>query len=617
MNVLTLLTGDPVQTDALQRSARTLTGAVGDLSACAARLERTADHPGLRAGWKGPAADAAGRALRRRAHGFASVARALEIAAHALNRAAAALAAAGRRAARAALLAAAAQPALPLPPGPGLARAELELGEAVEQVRQAGTGCAAVLLEAADRCRAVTRGVGAPRSRTDAMRRLGAAAAVAWLSTVPAPTAPPADVARWWAAHTPAEQRRLTADPAVAARIGALDGVPAVARDRANRLLLARRLARWPAGTAADGAAPSGASVAAHAADLRLLDELDRVRLDPVTADPVPVLLLTYEPTAWGGRGRVAVAFGSPDLAAHVAYVVPGLGARVDPYLPGLVDGTWHLFAATRRLAARPDVATVAWLGYLTPDLPEVFSTRRAENGADELARDIAGLRAARGDDQPHVTVVGHSYGSLVGALCTLTAPGAVDDLAVLGSPGVTVDRADDLPLEPGHVWVGAASGDPVSHLSAFGVDPAAQAFGGHRFPAEARGATPPQAQHTHYLDSRRPDAGLAGPHRGRGGRRSRAGARTRRRRVRRRGHRPARPAGPARPAAPDPRPHVRRPGVALARPRRGGQAGATSWAMAGSNARRARPRWLIASLASSESSAEVRCSPSGTKIGS
>ncbi len=504
MNVVTLLTGDPVQSDAARCSARALTGAVGDLSACAARLERTADHPGLRPGWDGPAADAAGRVLRRRAHGLASVARALEVSAHALSRAATALAAAGRRAARAALLAAAAQPVLPLPPGPGLARAELELGAAAEQMQQAGVVCAAVLLEAADRCRAVTRGVQAPRSRTDAVLRLGAPAVTAWLSTVPAPATPPADVARWWAAHTPAEQRRLTAEPVAAGRIGALEGVPAVARDRANRLTLARRLARWPTGARAGGDA-SDPAVAAHAVDLRLLAELDRVRLDPVSGSPVPVLLLTYEPTAWGGRGRVAVAFGSPDVAAHVAYVVPGLGARVDPDLPGLADGTWHLFSATRRLAARPDVATVGWLGYLTPDLPEVFSTRRAEKGADELAHDIAGLRAARGDDQPHVTVVGHSYGSVVGALCTRTAPGAVDDLAVLGSPGVGVDRADDLPVDPGHVWVGAASGDPVSHLSAFDVDPAAQAFGAHRFPAETANAMPPQAQHTHYLDADAP----------------------------------------------------------------------------------------------------------------
>ncbi len=504
MNVVTALTGDPVRSEALRRTARALTGAVGDLSACAARLERTADHPGLRAGWEGPAADAAGRVLRRRAQGFASVARALELAAHALSRAAGALAAAGRRAARAALLAAAAQPALPLPPGPSLARAELELGEAAEQMRQAGVVCAAVLLEAADRCRAVTRGVQAPRSRSDAVARLGASALAAWLSTVPARATPPAEVARWWAAHTPAEQRRLTAEPAAAGRIGGLEGVPAAARDRANRLVLARRLARWPARAGA-GDDASGPAVAAHAVDLRLRAELDQVRLDPVSGGPVPVLLLTYEPTAWGGRGRAAIAFGSPDVAAHVAYVVPGLGAQVDPDLPGLADGTWHVFAATRRLEPRPDVATVAWLGYLTPDLPEVISTRRAEEGAVELARDIAGLRAARGDDQPHVTVVGHSYGSVVGALCTRAAPGAVDDLAVLGSPGVGVDRADDLPVEPGHVWVGAASGDPVSHLSAFGVDPAARAFGAHRFPAETASAMPPQAQHTHYLDAGAP----------------------------------------------------------------------------------------------------------------
>ena len=43
----------------------------------------------------------------------------------------------------------------------------------------------------------------------------------------------------------------------------------------------------------------------------------------------------------------------------------------------------------------------------------------------------------------------------------------------------------------------------------------------------------------------------------------------------------------------------------------------ASSRASVGTSARKARPRWLAASFSASDSSADVRVSPSGTKIGS
>src|SRR5439155_7923829 len=107
----------------------------------------------------------------------------------------------------------------------------------------------------------------------------------------------------------------------------------------------------------------------------------------------------------------------------------------------------------------------------------------------------------SRGAEQPHVTVVGHSYGSLVAARAAGVQPGAVDELVVLGSPGVGADRAADVPVPDGHLWVGAASGDPVSRVSWFGADPAAAAFGGRRFNAESSDGASPLAQHCGYLE--------------------------------------------------------------------------------------------------------------------
>ncbi len=107
----------------------------------------------------------------------------------------------------------------------------------------------------------------------------------------------------------------------------------------------------------------------------------------------------------------------------------------------------------------------------------------------------MAGLDAIR-DDDPHVTVVGHSYGS------TTTGHGAadeglsgVDDIVLIGSPGAGDDnRADDLGVGEDHVWVGTNSSDPVSYLGdegyvggigTLGHDPADRDFGGTRFQAE------------------------------------------------------------------------------------------------------------------------------------
>src|SRR5439155_6853049 len=99
-----------------------------------------------------------------------------------------------------------------------------------------------------------------------------------------------------------------------------------------------------------------------------------------------------------------------------------------------------------------------------------------------------------------HVTVVGHSYGSLVVARAAQARPGAVDDVVALGSPGLEVEQAADVAVPPGHVWVGAASGDPVSRLSWFGPDPAGAAFGARRFHAESAAGAPPLDQHSGYL---------------------------------------------------------------------------------------------------------------------
>jgi hypothetical protein len=98
--------------------------------------------------------------------------------------------------------------------------------------------------------------------------------------------------------------------------------------------------------------------------------------------------------------------------------------------------------------------------------------------------------------------VIGHSYGSTTLGHAAHDAGLPADDLVLVGSPGAGggADSAADLGVDPGHVWAGANSRDPVAHLgnrgwwhlesalggAGLGDDPAEDDFGAHRFEAES-----------------------------------------------------------------------------------------------------------------------------------
>ena len=306
---------------------------------------------------------------------------------------------------------------------------------------------------------------------------------------LPPPSADPQDVADWWASLRSEERAALEAGR-LASELGGRPGIPAVVRDRINRKALADRLAAYDDGSA------DVATRAARRVDLTIDAELRRLA---GVAGGRPVRLLLDLPRQWG-RGRAAIAVGDPDTARNVGYLVPGLDDHVTTSLPA--DDA-HALAVLRASGEAVDAtAVVAWLGYQTPVLHTVASSAQAERGAVLLADEVDGLLASRGSDPPHVTLVGHSYGSTTAALAAALAPGTVDDLVLVGSPGAEVDRAGDLPVPQGHVWVGASDDDLVSRLGWFGPDPAGSSFGAHRFPAEV--TAPGEGlfdAHGHYFD--------------------------------------------------------------------------------------------------------------------
>jgi pimeloyl-ACP methyl ester carboxylesterase len=76
-----------------------------------------------------------------------------------------------------------------------------------------------------------------------------------------------------------------------------------------------------------------------------------------------------------------------------------------------------------------------------------------------------------------HLTLIGHSYGSLAVGYAMRRRP-AVDDVVLLGSPGAAARHARDLLDDPGHVFVGEARGDAVADLGWFNTDPSSPRFG-------------------------------------------------------------------------------------------------------------------------------------------
>ncbi len=381
-------------------------------------------------------------------------------------------------------LALALAPGLPVPPGPALDDADT-LGAAVDRL-VLGPGATPAAVAAAREALAAAEAVGSAGGRaTDA---LPAVPSPGPTGRDAAPELPggggPVAVARWWAAMPVAEQLFvLSTSPA---ELGALDGVPAWARDRANRALLRRAIE--------DPRADDGLRAVARVVAEVLADEESRGR----TAQ---LHLLDL------AGNRVAVAFGGLDAADVVALVVPGMTITPADDLAGVAGDARDLADAARRADPALAVATVAWLGYRAPQsLYSATNRRAATTGAAALDATLTGLAAARtaaGAPPARTTVVGHSYGTVVIDEAA-DRPGrlAADALVLLGSPGMEDDAAA---LEAAEVYDAASPADPISWSGWFGTETWAGRFGSTGLPVDAG------TGHSGYFDPDRPTLGAMG----------------------------------------------------------------------------------------------------------
>jgi hypothetical protein len=186
------------------------------------------------------------------------------------------------------------------------------------------------------------------------------------------------------------------------------------------------------------------------------------------------------------GRGRAIVALGDPDTADHVVTCVPGLGGNLD-HVTDELTRIGHLATATRHAAPDQTTSVIAWLGYDAPSwLPEA-------------------------------ALAGHSAGL------------PVDDVVLIGSPGVGVAHAGDLGLDPTHVWASTARHDVINAAADplavrpdlppslrplfgrhtdqlwFGPSPSSPGFGAHVFTSAPGSPVNPIGAHVGYYDEGNP----------------------------------------------------------------------------------------------------------------
>lgn len=317
----------------------------------------------------------------------------------------------------------------------------------------------------------------------------------------PASGGTPEQVAAWWAALSADEQLAvLAARPEL---VGGADGIPATVRDRANRLLLETDLEalelREDRGEQLYG--DRQALENARAARDALAEAAQHV--DPVSGEPLVPLLHLYDASAFGGDGKVAIAFGDPDTADHVSVMVPGLTSR-GTAAGGNADAAYNIYESARLADPYSTVSSIMWIGYDAPsdwDSLTVAGEGRAEEGGELLSRYVDGLRASREGEPAHLTVIGHSYGSTTTAHGATDHGLAVDDIVLVGSPGAGggVEHADELGVGADHVWAGNNSRDLVAALAddgwvggwvlggaGLGNDIVEDDFGANRFQAES-----------------------------------------------------------------------------------------------------------------------------------
>lgn len=334
----------------------------------------------------------------------------------------------------------------------------------------------------------------------DALRKLSAQAAglappdqettAAAATAIPPRGTSPAEVKKWWDSLSPMQQESLLFTHA--AEIGALDGIPAVARDRANRSHLTQLKGQLVAeqerlearGNRSDDENGRLEEVKRKLGGIQDIE--NRLNADPAKGQQEAFLLGIDT----AGTGRALIAAGNPDTATNVATYVPGTGASLATVGGDISRADAMLGSAAA--AGSPSTSVITWVGYDAPqDLLEAATEGYAEGAKKDLDRFQDGLRATHQGAPSHNTVLGHSYGSTVIGHTASDEGIDANEMVFVGSPGVGVGNASELNFPTDHIHATVAEHD-IIHLSniedphdVHGPDPTADHFGAHVFTSD------------------------------------------------------------------------------------------------------------------------------------
>ncbi len=295
----------------------------------------------------------------------------------------------------------------------------------------------------------------------------------------------PGDNAGWWDSLSDAEKQRVIKEHPE--WIGNRDGVDFTSRDQANRAMLPIEKQRLEGEVDRLEREIEHGEIGKQGELDRVKEKLDAIRaIEETLAKPGERQLVLFGTSS--ERAEAAIANGNLDTASKVAVFTPGLTSNVPDSIGDYDSKMADLQARTQgeldRYGKPGSVATVTWIGYqapqwsetLLPDPNTVGSQHAAERGAENLAPFLQGIDAAR-DSDPHLTAMGHSYGSTTTGLALQENTG-VDEAVFFGSPGIGTSNLDDILVEDGHSTYLEAQGyrgfetDPVGDLGVFGGDP-------------------------------------------------------------------------------------------------------------------------------------------------
>ncbi|WIB76966.1 alpha/beta hydrolase [Curtobacterium sp. MCPF17_002] len=298
-----------------------------------------------------------------------------------------------------------------------------------------------------------------------------------------------ATVKKWWSGLGADERSVLVTGLSVV--VGNLNGVLYADRGRANRYTLdtaleeakAERLEmyrRVGLGGPLSDAERTGFDLLIER--IAALEALEKTLLSSTAASPRSIVSLRL-----GHPPLAAVAIGDLDTASNITVNVPGMGNTVADSMQGWTGGAENLYNEQRHaaagLGADRNVATIAWMGYDTPDMPpspEVLMSAKALAGAEKLSSFLMGVSGTRGwQDGDHLSVVAHSYGTTTATLAAAKTP--VANLTLLASAGID-DRVPDVhavEVPTGHVWASQAKSDLVANVGRGVVEVPRPGFGG------------------------------------------------------------------------------------------------------------------------------------------